>query len=74
MISIKCHVKITFSYGFICQSRLAGYMVFSTGLLIHHQSCEHGILKVDKLILMPIGTSGLWSKNMKRLTLDDTQS
>jgi len=38
---------------------------------IHYQNCEHYILKTNKLILTPIGTTGPWAldNNTKQSTL-----
>ena len=36
---------------------------------VRFQSCERDILKTNETILIQIGTSGLWCKEMKRSTL-----
>jgi len=35
-----------------------------------YQTCEHDILKANEVILMQTGKSGLWSKGIKRSTLE----
>ena len=35
---------------------------------ICYQTCEYDILKKNETILMPIGTSGPWGKDMQRST------
>ena len=38
------------------------------------RNCEHGSLKTSELILIQIGTSGLWSKDMEWSMLEVTRS
>ena len=42
--------------------------MFSTSLITHYQTCECDILTTDKPILLRIGTSGPWKKDMKQST------
>jgi len=52
------------------QTRLAGAGILSIRLLFCCQTCERDVLKMNvKLILMPICTSDVWEKDMKRSTL-----
>ena len=41
----------------------------SVHLFIYHHTWQHDILKMNQPIVMPIGTSGLRGKGMKRSTL-----
>lgn len=55
----------------LCQTWLAGLscIMFSTCPFVSFQTCEHNISKMNKPVLMPIGTSGLCAEGVKLSTL-----
>ena len=54
----------------LCQARMAGGGIMFLGgpfvrSVVHYQTCKHDILKMNELMLVQIGTSGLRGNGMK---------